>query len=179
MAAEAQASRRCETCQVSLAPILDFLFGAEPERRSSGEVQANVDAWINRVHQRALGEEGMYERVQVEDILASIANNVDKSSDPTQQSSSECVHWLGRICSKHNVDHAGMLLTTPGQPAHKSYSFVNRVLVLLFASELVWDECKKLPQGQPLQMRCGNQMCVNISHISSSCFRPKGNSNHS
>ena len=47
--------------------------------------------------------------------------------------------------------------------------FVNRLIVFLFATDDSFDKLMKLPK-EPFPMSCGDQLCLNVKHISASPF---------
>lgn len=60
--------------------------------------------------------------------------------------------------------HAVVRIVKPGD-AHQSVTFVNRVLPFVFADDESFGDLMKLPKDA-FRMSCGNQLCVNMAHIS-------------
>mmetsp|Transcript_72037 Transcript_72037/g.166876 ORF Transcript_72037/g.166876 Transcript_72037/m.166876 type:complete len:202 (-) Transcript_72037:87-692(-) len=160
-------------------------------RRSDEEAQRMAQQWDQFVHPRAreyFGSPGM-----LDDILIRIAKSVDARDDPIQGADTRCVLWHGDLKkgdsiypadqSMENGDstvtssasgsdpngpsrvrvQAAFRMVKPGEE-EETVAYVNRVLAFTFASGDSFEQLMKLPK-EPFKMRCGNQLCVHISHI--------------
>ena len=52
----------------------------------------------------------------------------------------------------------------PGE-SQESITYVNRVLAFIFATDESFEQLMRLPK-EPFRMSCGDQLCVNLAHIS-------------
>eukprot|EP00933_Yihiella_yeosuensis_P024727 TRINITY_DN19163_c0_g1_i1.p1 TRINITY_DN19163_c0_g1~~TRINITY_DN19163_c0_g1_i1.p1 ORF type:complete len:179 (-),score=27.32 TRINITY_DN19163_c0_g1_i1:295-831(-) len=164
------AARQCEICQAHCPVNLMAWLGqtsSESDRRSRAEVRDCVEEWLTKVDPRA---SAMYSRQDLQAILFSIAENIHKDSDVFESRTSDlgnrCVKWLGETREdsvKHGTTHAGMMVLKP-RAEETTWAWVNRILILLFAPEADFNQYMQLPK-EPFKMRCGDQMCVNMSHI--------------
>lgn len=54
-------------------------------------------------------------------------------------------------------------MVKPGESSESS-TYVNRLLVFIFATPESFEQSLRLPK-QPFKMACGDQLCVNLHHI--------------
>ena len=73
------------------------------------------------------------------------------------------MYWYGPV-SKDNTEQAIIELTKPGESS-RTPTFVNRLLTFIFATDESFDRLQRLSK-EPFRMVCGDQLCVNIKHIS-------------
>jgi len=129
----------------------------------------------------------------LEQVLATIAAHIDKDDDPVNGSHERCVVWRGDVMRgdtyipaqdvTENVDvvpwqepltggtrdHSSAMqavfrLVKPGED-QETVTYINRILSFAFASEESFELLMRLPK-EPFRMRCGNQLCIHIGHIS-------------
>jgi len=122
------------------------------------EIQVLIRAWENYVHPRAKSfwqtSDVLYQ------ILAQIARGVEKTADPVL-GDDRCVIWQGML---HSEDKRPVIrMTKPGETV-ESQTYVNRVLVFLFADDDSFNELQEKPK-KPFAMACGDSKCVNLTHI--------------
>ena len=179
----------CRICTDS--PLLSSLFGLPPKpstsARSTASTRASsatprrrrdpdsfvtrdlpstqklVSAWENFAHPRA--REFFPSPEMLLGVLTQIARGIRDAEDPVLGGEEECVHWYGEI-TKEEPAQAAIRMHKPGE-AVESVTFVNRVLVFIFATDDSFEALMKLPK-EPFKMTCGDQLCVNLNHISTS-----------
>jgi hypothetical protein len=123
--------------------------------------QALVQSWESFVHPRA--REFFPTPELLLTVLTQIAKSVNTGEDPILGDSSTCVHWYGEV-TKDEPAQAAIRMIKPGETA-ESVTFVNRVLVFIFATDDSFSELMKLPK-EPFKMICGDQLCCSLHHIS-------------
>lgn len=131
------------------------------ERRSPDEVTELVASWEPYVHPRA--REFFPSQEMLIQVLSQIAKGLHKTEDPVLGRESECYHWYGEV-TKEEPQQACIRMVKPGEST-ESTTFVNRVLVFIFATDESFEQLMKLPK-EPFRMTCCDQLCVNLSHIS-------------
>ena len=131
------------------------------ERRSPDDVQRLVASWEPYVHPRA--REFFPSQEMLVQVLTQIAKGLHKSEDPVLGRESECYHWYGEV-TKEEPQQACIRMVKPGEST-ESTTFVNRVLVFIFATDESFEQLMRLPK-EPFRMTCSDQLCVNLSHIS-------------
>lgn len=129
------------------------------EPRNDEEVAALIGNWETYAHPRA--REFFPTQDMLEEVLAQIAKGCPRKDDPVL-GDDNCVFWYGEVTD--NGSQAALRLVKPGE-ASESTTYVNRVLAFIFATDESFEELMKLPK-EPFKMSCGNQLCVNLSHIS-------------
>ncbi|CAE6931304.1 hypothetical protein AK812_SmicGene27778 [Symbiodinium microadriaticum] len=130
------------------------------QRRSEEEVKETVARWEMYVHPRA--KEFFSDAKQLEEVLSQLAKGTDRNADPVLGSDKECVHWYGDV-TKDELQ-AAIRMVKPGESS-ESITYVNRVLAFLFATDESFEKLMQLPK-EPFRMSCGDQLCVNLAHIS-------------
>ncbi|CAD7923739.1 unnamed protein product [Amoebophrya sp. A120] len=141
-------------------------------KRDANEIQADLAKWIDFLHPRAL--DFFPDQEAVKKVLSEILKNIDKKDDPILGSDEKCVMWHGDSTKVNNdgeESQAVVRIVKPGDTL-ESVTFVNRVLPFIFADDESFEELMQLPK-EPFAMCCGNQLCVNMSHIS---FQKRRNS---
>jgi hypothetical protein len=116
-----------------------------------------LHGWTFFVHSRA--KEFYEEDEDLEKVLLEIARNLDAGDDVVCGPADCCMVWRGKLQDGYPV----MQVKKPGEGM--SQVWVIRVLAHAFASDKSFQELMKLPK-RPFSMSCGNQLCLNISHIS-------------
>ncbi|SIO73413.1 conserved Plasmodium protein, unknown function [Babesia microti strain RI] len=142
----------------------DFIFAEnlsdEEEDRTTEELQILIKAWETYVHSRALqcwkSPDDIYK------ILELIARGCGNKSDPILGGDNNCVIWRGEL-SKDGDDPI-ITFKTSGSTTF-SHSYVNRVLVFLYADEESFQLLQTKPK-EAFKMQCGNKLCINLTHIS-------------
>ncbi|CAK9064233.1 unnamed protein product [Durusdinium trenchii] len=136
-------------------------------RRTPEQVKAEVETWKGYLHERA--DEYFDSPEELEGVLTELAEKTDAGSDFLKGDAD--VIWRGER-NEENVEamlHIRRLhratTSSPGG-ATSTASYVNRLLAALFADDQAFAELSRLPRAEPLRMRCGKQLCVNINHIS-------------
>ena len=71
--------------------------------------------------------------------------------------------WYGPV-SKESPEQAILEVMKPKEGV-RSATFVNRLLTFVFATDESFERLMKLPK-EPFKMLCGDQLCINIKHIS-------------
>ena len=173
----------CRICTDS--PLLSAIFGTPAKRPSRAtaasaaprklrdpdnfkprdveETKTTVVAWEKFVHPRA--REFFPSGELLMSVLTQLARGVTVGEDPVLAGENGCVHWYGEV-TKDEVAQAAIRMVKPGEAA-ESVTFVNRVLVFIFATDESFEQLMKLPK-EPFRMTCGDQLCVNLHHISTS-----------
>ncbi|CAD7929846.1 unnamed protein product [Amoebophrya sp. A25] len=134
-------------------------------KRTEAEINADLAKWSDFIHPRAA--DFFPDRDRVQKVLREILRNVAKGDDPILGSDAKCVIWHGDATkeSKNGAEpQAVVRILKPGERL-ESVTFVNRVLPFIFADDESFEELMQLPK-EPFAMCCGNQLCVNMSHIS-------------
>lgn len=131
------------------------------ERRTQDEITALVASWEPYVHPRA--REFFPSQDMLIQVLTQIARGVHRSHDPILGSETDCYHWFGEV-TKDEPQQACIRMVKPGESS-ESTTFVNRVLVFIFATDESFEQLMRLPK-EPFRMTCCDQLCVNLSHIS-------------
>jgi len=49
----------------------------------------------------------------------------------------------------------------------ESMTYINRILTFIFAADESFDSLMRVPMKEPFTMTCGNQLCINLLHVSS------------
>ena len=129
--------------------------------RSEEEVKQSVDTWAQHLHSRAhFFFEDDEEKLWA--VLESLARATDRRSDPVLNH--QCSLWHGDVKDSR---HAAIKVTKPGTE-EVSVTYVNRVLIFLFASDDSFERWLQLPK-QPFKMRCGDQLCASLCCIEEEC----------
>ena len=131
------------------------------ERRSQEGIEALVASWEPYVHPRA--REFFPSKEMLVHVLTQIAKSVNKTDDPVLGSDSACCHWFGEV-TKDEPQQACIRMVKPGEST-ESTTFVNRVLVFIFATDESFEQLMNLPK-EPFRMSCCDQLCTNLNHIS-------------
>jgi hypothetical protein len=131
------------------------------ERRLQDEIEQLVKTWEPYVHPRAREFFPTYEMLI--SVLTQIAKSVKKTEDPVLGSDETCCHWFGEI-TKDEPQQACIRMVKPGESS-ESTTFVNRVLVFIFATDESFEQLMRLPK-EPFRMQCCDQLCINLNHIS-------------
>lgn len=131
------------------------------ERRTSDEITSLVATWEPYVHPRA--REFFPSHDMLLQVLTQIARGLHKSEDPVLGGDAQCFHWYGEV-TKDEPQQACIRMVKPGESS-ESTTFVNRVLVFVFATDESFEQLMRLPK-EPFRMTCSDQLCVNLSHIS-------------
>ncbi|CAE7315513.1 unnamed protein product [Symbiodinium sp. CCMP2592] len=128
--------------------------------RNEAEVRAAVERWSEYAHPRA--KEFFSTPEQLEEVLIQLAKGTDKNDDPILGGDEKCVYWYGDVTKD---DHqAAIRMVKPGEQS-ESVTYVNRVLAFIFATDDSFEKLMQLPK-EPFRMSCGDQLCVNLAHIS-------------
>mmetsp|Transcript_36811 Transcript_36811/g.86425 ORF Transcript_36811/g.86425 Transcript_36811/m.86425 type:complete len:183 (+) Transcript_36811:75-623(+) len=128
--------------------------------RSEAEVREAVERWKEYAHPRA--KEFFSTPEQLEEVLIQLAKGTDKNDDPILGPDEKCVYWYGDVTKD---DHqAAIRMIKPGEQS-ESVTYVNRVLAFIFATDDSFEKLMQLPK-EPFRMSCGDQLCVNLAHIS-------------
>ena len=77
----------------------------------------------------------------------------------SQSTNDECVYWYGPVAE----GRPAQAVLEAGQD--KKPTFVNRLLAYVFATDESFEALMKLPKA-PFVMACGDQLCINVKHIS-------------
>ena len=77
------------------------------------------------------------------------------------------IHNEGRSSPSRGHTATAVLINAVSQESKESITYVNRVLAFMFATDESFVKLMALPK-LPFKMCCGNQLCINLSHISSS-----------
>lgn len=128
-------------------------------RRSEEEMQILIRAWEQYVHPRA--REFFPTQEMLEGVLMQVARGIHRTEDPIL-GDDQCVHWYGEVTK--DDQQAAIRMIKPGD-TQESVTYVNRVLVFIFATDQSFDQLMRLPK-EPFRMNCGDQLCVNLNHIS-------------
>jgi len=131
----------------------------EFEPRSHAETKALIQQWVRFAHPRT--SEFFTSPEMFEEILEQIIQGVNNNQDPVL-GADECVYWYGDVTS--DSSQAVLKMTKPGE-MDESVTYVNRVLAFIFATDESFEALMKLPK-QAFKMTCGDQLCVNLGHIS-------------
>ena len=124
-----------------------------------------VVSWESFVHPRA--REFFPSQETLISVLTEIARSVPEDADPILGGDSACCFWYGELSTPSSVPSQAVLrLLKPGETS-ESVTFVNRVLVFIFATDDSFEQLMKLPK-EPFRTVCGDQLCVNLNHISTS-----------
>lgn len=131
----------------------------EFEPRSHADAKALVQRWVQFAHPRT--DEFFTSPEMCEDILIQIIQGVSNNQDPIL-GGDECVYWYGDVTS--DSSQAVLKMTKPGE-IDESVTYVNRVLAFIFAADDSFEALMKLPK-HAFKMTCGDQLCVNLRHVS-------------
>ncbi|CAD7971771.1 unnamed protein product [Amoebophrya sp. A25] len=134
--------------------------GAIYKKRTPEEVKKCVEAWEPYAHPRA--REFFPTKEMLCNILEHLALGVHNADDPVLGDDTKCVYWYGDVTTSDQ--QAAVTMIKPGE-ATESITYVNRVLAFIFATDESFEELMRLPK-QPFKMSCGDQLCVNLAHIS-------------
>lgn len=133
----------------------------EFDRRSPEAIDDLVSSWEPYVHPRA--REFFPSQEMLLQVLKQIGRGLNKTEDPILGGDASCYHWYGEV-TKDEPQQACIRMVKPGE-ASESTTFVNRVLVFIFATDESFEQLMRLPK-EPFRMTCGDQLCVSLSHIS-------------
>lgn len=131
------------------------------ERRSQEAIEGLVKSWEPYVHPRA--REFFPTQDMLLNVLSQIARSVHREEDPVLGSDEKCCYWFGEV-TKDEPQQACIRLVKPGETS-ESTTFVNRVLVFIFATDESFEQLMRLPK-EPFRMQCCDQLCINLNHIS-------------
>jgi len=131
------------------------------QRRDQPDIEKLVQAWEPYVHPRA--REFFPTHDMLIQVLTQIARGVHMSEDPILGSDGPCCHWFGET-TKDEPQQACIRMVKPGEST-ESTTFVNRVLVFIFATDESFEQLMRLPK-EPFRMNCCDQLCINLNHIS-------------
>ncbi len=131
------------------------------ERRTPDAVDELVKSWEPYVHPRA--REFFPTQDMLLNVLSQIAKSVHKVDDPVLGTDEKCCHWFGEV-TKEEPQQACIRLVKPGE-TNESTTFVNRVLVFIFATDESFEQLMRMPK-EPFRMQCYDQLCINLNHIS-------------
>jgi hypothetical protein len=131
------------------------------ERRTLDQISEVVASWEPYVHPRA--REFFPSHEMLIGVLTQIAKSVHRTEDPILGSDSQCCYWFGEV-TKDDPQQACIRMVKPGE-TNESTTFVNRVLVFIFATDESFEQLMRLPK-EPFRMSCCDQLCVNLNHIS-------------
>lgn len=127
-------------------------------KRSAEEVAYVVKAWDTYVHERA---KALWKTpARRYSILSCIAKECARSDDPVLGNDVSCVRWNGPMEDNYPV----ITVTRPGE-SKGSTTYVNRMLVFLFADQQSYEQIDK-EHYRAFEMACGNSWCINLTHIS-------------
>jgi hypothetical protein len=93
--------------------------------------------------------------------LTNIAKNINKEEDPILGEGDDCVLWYGSVSDGRPAQAVLEL----DENTEKKPTFVNRLLAYVFATDESFEALMKLPKA-PFIMACGDQLCINVKHIS-------------
>lgn len=113
------------------------------------------ERWIKYVHPRVAP---IWTRAQIQDMLATIASNVDREEDPITggPDEDECIIWEGKVSAG---DAAVMDVSKPGDSG-PSETYVTRTYVFMYADQASLNRMKSGKFG----MACGTPDCVRLCH---------------
>ncbi|CAD7966601.1 unnamed protein product [Amoebophrya sp. A120] len=129
--------------------------------RSPEEITKLVSVWQSYAHPRARNFFATTE--MLEHVLTQVARGVDAADDPILADGDKCIFWYGDVTKE---EEAAIRMVKPGEEK-ESITYVNRVLAFIFATDDSFQKLMALPKT-PFKMCCQNQLCINLSHISSS-----------
>eukprot|EP00392_Amoebophrya_sp_AT5.2_P008542 g8570.t1 len=129
--------------------------------RSTEEITKLVAIWQAYAHPRARNFFATTE--MLEHVLTQVARGVDSEDDPILADGDQCIFWYGDVTKE---EEAAIRMVKPGEDK-ESITYVNRVLAFIFATDESFQKLMSLPKT-PFKMCCQNQLCINLSHISSS-----------
>ena len=95
-------------------------------------------------------------------MLEQIAKGIHREDDPVLGDDTKCVPWYGDVTKDDK--QAAIRMVKPGEST-ESITYVNRVLAFIFATDESFEQLMRLPK-EPFKMCCGDQLCVNLAHIS-------------
>lgn len=132
-------------------------------QRLEEEVSTCVEIWHSYVHPSV---RSIFSFAELDVILFQLARNVNKDEDPITGGSEDCVLWHGDITVNNKMEvQAALCIVHKDQT--KTVGFTNRLLSFIFADDDSYALLQNLPVTKDaLQMACGNQLCVNLAHIS-------------
>lgn len=139
-------------------------------RRSPEEIKALVKQWEQYAHPRA--REFFPTQDLLEQVLQQLARGIHNEDDPVLGDDGKCVYWYGDITK--DDQQAAIRMIKPGE-ANESITYVNRVLAFVFATDESFQQLMQLPK-EPFCMSCGEQLCVNLAHISLQVHQKQGGS---
>jgi len=128
--------------------------------RSEEAMQELLDIWAQYVHPRARDSFGSPE--ELNDVLIQLAISIHETEDPILGDEQRCVIWYGHVAD--DTQEAVVRLMKPGDQT-ESITYVNRLLAFIFATDESFEQLMKQPKV-PFKMKCKNQICVNLHHIS-------------
>jgi len=129
-------------------------------RRTDAEIDEIVQKWERYAHPRA--RDFFTTKEELFSILRQLAMGIQKDEDPILTEDGPCVYWYGDVTREEQ--QAAIRMMKPGE-SQESVTFVNRVLAFIFGTDESFELLMKLPK-EPFRMICGDQLCVNIGHIS-------------
>lgn len=129
-------------------------------QRSEQEVQDTVRQWLERVHPRAM--EYFASSDTLEAVLSQIARGLAADGeDAIFGPGRSCAYWYGDVSDD---GQAAIEISMPSKSG-SAVTYVNRVVTFMFATDELFKKLLQLPK-EPFRMRCGEQLCVHLCHIS-------------
>mmetsp|Transcript_93945 Transcript_93945/g.271572 ORF Transcript_93945/g.271572 Transcript_93945/m.271572 type:complete len:182 (-) Transcript_93945:612-1157(-) len=133
---------------------------AEFQPRNDDEIDQLVKQWEQYAHPRA--REFFATPQTLREVLMQLAKGIDRNDDPVLGPEKTDVYWYGDV-TKDDLQ-AAIRMVKPGE-TEESVTYVNRVLAFIFATDESFEQLMRLPK-EPFKMDCGDQLCVNLAHIS-------------
>jgi len=146
--------------KASRASHHEVVAGGHVKFRTEEEIRQLVARWDEFVHPRVRDAFGQPSGLQK--VLSQLAARIQKTDDPILGDPNNCVYWYGHVTP--DEQEAVIFMLKPGEEA-ESVTHVNRLLAFIFASDESFAHLKTLPKV-PFKMRCRDQLCVHLSHIS-------------
>eukprot|EP00933_Yihiella_yeosuensis_P029838 TRINITY_DN2349_c1_g2_i1.p1 TRINITY_DN2349_c1_g2~~TRINITY_DN2349_c1_g2_i1.p1 ORF type:complete len:226 (-),score=25.39 TRINITY_DN2349_c1_g2_i1:116-793(-) len=141
--------------------------GAAFEQRNAWEVREVMEQWGPYIHPRT---KYLWPSIgPLEKLLSQLALAIDASADPICGPDNECVQWYWHVSQE---DSQPVIPMEDADKGGERRVRVIEILAFIFATDHISKQIAELPAKQPLKMKCGNQLCVNLAHISldgSSC----------
>mmetsp|Transcript_85971 Transcript_85971/g.239246 ORF Transcript_85971/g.239246 Transcript_85971/m.239246 type:complete len:184 (-) Transcript_85971:145-696(-) len=124
------------------------------------EIQKRILLWEQYVHPRARDFFSGQEELHA--TMRQVLSGISRHDDPVLGPEDRDVYWYGDVTQDDL--QAALRMVRPGD-ASETVTYVNRVLAFLFATDDSFEQLKALPK-EPFTMRCGDQLCVHLAHIS-------------
>jgi hypothetical protein len=135
------------------------------QRRSEAELEETVQQWEQYVHGRA--REFFVDSDKLKTVLRLLALGIDRRDDMVMpENPRECVFWYGEL-TNDSPQQAAISMQRPDEAGEQNHAtYVNRLLAFVFATDECFKKLLEMPKA-PFTMICGNQLCVNLNHLSS------------